>query len=337
MLILSKDLHPGMVVWAYKAPYYDDPYKVKFNDKGMYLITKVNYDYFFGCPIVASNSPKNTTILHKSIYPLRYDSRINECIYKISNYDIVSRKSFSVLPETLEYFKRKMYERIVLGYVEGKEEYNDIFVNDYLSTHIPTKGNIISYPSKEKKLYRYYIYDEDKSNYILIELDKIDGDYFVHNTKKIVMPKHIRFFSYYENPNMDHNKIREIISITKQEKKAKAKLAKDEKKGIALQIGTVINTNSYSLLDDEVRENERTKDFIVIGNNDTYHYVIDSNYNSCYVPIYKVNRTSSFKELGTVTDEHLKNALLSCRDYCISNPNYTDSSSFKLLRKALDY
>ena len=83
MLILSKDLHPGMVVWAYKAPYYDDPYKVKFNDKGMYLITKVNYDYFFGCPIVASNSPKNTTILHKSIYPLRYDSRINECIYKI--------------------------------------------------------------------------------------------------------------------------------------------------------------------------------------------------------------------------------------------------------------
>ena len=136
---------------------------------------------------------------------------------------------------------------------------------------------------------------------------------------------------------MDHNKIREIISITKQEKKAKAKLAKDEKKGIALQIGTVINTNSYSLLDDEVRENERTKDFIVIGNNDTYHYVVDSNYNSCYGPIYKVNRTSSFKELGTVTDEHLKNALLSCRYYCISNPNYTDSSSFKLLRKALDY
>ncbi len=323
MLILSKDLHPGMVVWAYKAPYYDAPYKVKFQDKGMYLIVKVNYDYFLGCPVVISNSPKNSTILHKSIYPLRSDSRVNECIYKISNNDIVSRKNFSVLPETLEYFKRKMYERIVLGYAEGKEEYNDIFINDYLSTHIPSKGNIITYPSKEKKLYRYYIYDENKRNYVLIELDKIEGDYFIHNTKKIVIPKKIKFFSYYENPNIDHNKLKEMLFVHGQ-----------EKQGYDFPIGTVICTN---LSKNGEKEENQDKDFIVIGSNDTDHYVMELNYQSYYVPIYKVSKTSKIKEIGMVTNEYLKNALVACLSYCTNNEHNIDSTNVKILQKALSY
>lgn len=337
MFVLSKELIPGMVVWSYKAPYYDDPNKMKFNAKGMYLITKVNYDYFFGCPIVAGGSPKNSTMLHKSVYPLKYDSRVNECIYKIPNSDIISNHTFQLLPKTFEYFKRKMYERIALGYAEGITEYNDIFANDYLNDHIPKVGNVISYPSEEKKLRYYYIYDEDKSNYILISLDKEDYNYSLHDTKKIVMPKKTRFYTYYENAGMDHDKVDEIIMKEKQERKTKARLEKEMQKGADLQVGAVISTHLYCLLDGSIRDNQKDKDLIVIGSNDNYHYVIDSNYNPCYVPIYKVSRKTDFKEEGMATIEHLKNALLSCRDYCMSNQRYADSSSFKMLRKALDY
>ena len=151
------------------------------------------------------------------------------------------------------------------------------------------------------------------------------------------MPKKTKFYTYYENAGIDHDKVDEIIMKEKQERKTKAKLEKERQKGANLQVGTIISTHLYSLLDGSIRDNQKNKDLIVIGSNDNYHYVIDSNYNPCYVPIYKVSRKTDFKEEGMATIEHLKNALLSCRDYCMSNQRYADSSSFKMLRKALDY
>lgn len=212
MFKLNRELVPGMVVWAQRQPYYDAPEKLKQGAKSMYLITKVNSRYFFGCPLTTSPSPRNCTILRKGLYPISYTSRISECIYKIAKADIVNPKTFFVSPKTLEYFRRKMYERIILEHAEGPKEYNEIFVNDYLLDHIPRRDDIIVYPSKEKKFKYYYIYDVCENDYTLLKLNKADGKYSLCDTDKIIMPKSTRFFSYYRDSGIIRDDIECIIA-----------------------------------------------------------------------------------------------------------------------------
>ena len=164
MYKLNKIVAPRSVIWAKKSIYYDKPELSNPDKTSMFLVTYVNEDYFFGCPLTMNPSPKNSTVLLKSHYPLKRDSRVNEYLYKLTGQDIIGDELFKVTRGTLEYFKRCLYQRIVLGNAESPEEYNDIFVEEYLKDYRPTVNNIVVYPSAEKVFRYYYVAGETEKD-----------------------------------------------------------------------------------------------------------------------------------------------------------------------------
>lgn len=188
-----------MVVWAKQIPYYDKPWLVGPKDNAMYAITSVNDKYFFGCPLIKdNNSNRNSTFLSNKIYPLTYNSRINECIYCIDKNYIVNPNTFTIAPKTFEHFKRKLYERIVIDKAEGYKEYNDYYADEYMLEHQPPVGSVIVYPTTEKVFNMFYIKDEDKNVYYLQEVNKQDKNIFEVSSKQIIKKlKNIRYYSYY--------------------------------------------------------------------------------------------------------------------------------------------
>lgn len=204
------ELVPGTVVRAHSAEFYDCKNDGRLNKRRMYVIVKEMPKYILGCRITSNLSKKNATIIQKDKYPFLYvDSKIDECIYRIPKSDIDSLKTFRIEPGTMEYFRRRLYQRIVLGFADGINEYNDMFVYDYLEDHVPQTNNIIVYPSDELQYKYYYIYDTLDDDYELVELSKKSlGVFCVTGSNTIIKPKNIRFYTYYT----DHNITRDEVS-----------------------------------------------------------------------------------------------------------------------------
>lgn len=212
MYILKKDLNPGCVVWANRNVCYDASVTSLSSKRGMFVITNINKDYFLGCRITSNPLFMQQTILKKELYPIKHDSRILECLYKIPYDDIVSSKSFKISKGTFNHFKRGLYQRIVIDSIESPEEYNDEFVRSYLKMNIPKPNNIIVYPSSDKKFKYYYICEEDKDNYIVLSLDKTkDYNYSLDNSEISIMPKNIRFYDYFNNHPLERETVNKVL------------------------------------------------------------------------------------------------------------------------------
>lgn len=218
MYKLEKEIVPGTVVWAEKKVYYDIADKVPNIRSNMFVITMVNDDYFFGSPVAKNNYMKNYTVLSTKFYPIREDSRILECIYKILPSDIVSPKSFKITPQTLEHFRRNLYKKIILGHAISPVEYNEAFVQDFLNTHVPKVDNVIVYPSSEKILKHYYIYDEDEENYSLLRLNKEGFNYYIGSKTLETVPKDVRFFEYFTDHSLPRPSVEQIETQNYQKK-----------------------------------------------------------------------------------------------------------------------
>lgn len=203
MYKLNKIVAPRSVIWAKKSIYYDKPELSNPDKTSMFLVTYVNEDYFFGCPLTMNPSPKNSTVLLKSHYPLKRDSRVNEYLYKLTGQDIVSDELFKITRGTFEYFKRCLYQRIALGHAESPEEYNDIFVEEYLKDYRPTVNNIVVYPSAEKVFRYYYVAGETEKDYLLLKLNKNSYNNFSLIHEQILpMSKSVRFYDYYTSDSL---------------------------------------------------------------------------------------------------------------------------------------
>lgn len=202
MFILKKDIIPGTVVWAEKDIYYDQPDKKISGKRSMFLVTMINTDYFFGCPLTVNTSAKNQTVLSTKFYPVKKDSRVTECLYKIPYTNIANSKTFKVSDGTFKHFKRNLYKKIILGFADSPDEYNELFVNEFLKNNIPSIDDIIVYPSDDKVLKYYYIYDLDEETYSLLRLKKDGYNYSLNSNCIEFIPKSIRFFDYFTNHNM---------------------------------------------------------------------------------------------------------------------------------------
>ena len=215
MYILRKDIKPGVVIWGDRNIYYDDPTKILHGRKSMYVITMVNEDHFYGCPLTVNKSGKNCTILSTKHYPIKQDSRITECLYKLSYSDIVSDTKFTLTEGTFEHFKRSLYKRIILGSADSPKEYNEIYVNEYLKEHVPRVNDILVYPSEEKQFKFYYLYDQDDENYICVSLNQEkDKDKYLYSIEKIELiniPKSIRFFDYFTKHSLNRDTVEEAL------------------------------------------------------------------------------------------------------------------------------
>lgn len=221
MYLLKDDLCPGTVVWANRNIYYDRPDEALYGKRSMYLITSLNTEYFFGCPLTTNFSRKNSTVLRKKFYPLRQDSRVNECLYKLEYNDIASSVTFKVSRGTFENFKRNLYKRIAIGAIDSPDEYNDIFVKEYLMYNKPEIGNILVYPSEEKVFKYYYICSNRGDSYTVIKLNEDNRNYEVASSEMMEIPKAIRFYDYYDTYNMDtynQNRINDIVKMKKYSK-----------------------------------------------------------------------------------------------------------------------
>lgn len=215
MFQLKKELIPGTVIWANRNIYYDEPDRPLYGKSSMYLITMLNSDYFFGCPLSISNSTKNRTVLHKKYYPIKYNSKIKECIYRLSYEDIVSPKKFQISEGTFEHFKRKLYKKIILGYVDSPKEYNDIFIEEYLKEHQPAIGSILVYPTEEKVFKYYYICDMDQDTYSVLPLVNKKHIYSLISDKKETISKNIKFFDYFQNFKLEKSTKERLMTLTK--------------------------------------------------------------------------------------------------------------------------
>ena len=218
MYLLKDDLCPGTVVWANRNIYYDKPDQVLYGKRAMYLITSLNTDYFFGCPLTTNHSKRNSTVLKRKFYPIKQDSKVNECLYKLEYNGIASSATFKVSKGTFENFKRNLYKRIVIGVADSPDEYNDIFVEEYLLDNKPAIGNIIVYPSDEKVFHYYYVCSNHGDNYTVIKLNEDSHNYSVVDNALMEIPKNIRFYDYYDTYSMDtynRNKINEIVKMKK--------------------------------------------------------------------------------------------------------------------------
>lgn len=215
MFRLKKELIPGTVVWANRNIYYDEPDRPLYGKRSMYLITMVNSEYFFGCPLTTSSSTKNRTVLDKKYYPIKYNSRITECLYCLSYFDIVSPKTFQISEGTFEHFKRDLYKKIILGYADSPKEYNDVFIEEYLKDHQPTIGNILVYPTEEKVCKYYYICDMDQDTYSVLPLVNQKYIYSLVNDKKETIPKNIKFFDYFQNYKLEEKTEERLMILTK--------------------------------------------------------------------------------------------------------------------------
>ena len=214
-LFEKSDLSFGTVVWARPSFYYDKDDSYIINKNRMYVIVKQMPEGFLSAPITSSVEPHHA-FLSKRKYPIKLDSEIKECLYCVAMSDIVSPNVFKVEASTMNYFRRRMYEKIVLGYAEGREEYNNLFVKDYLLDHKPKVDNIIVYPKTNSKGYNYYyIYDMDEDSYCLIELDRIQKDYYIKNETPIFKDKNIRFYTYYNNHSLKRTTVDNTCSKVK--------------------------------------------------------------------------------------------------------------------------
>lgn len=205
MYIVNKNVFAKSIVWANKNIYYDKPNDQIENKRSMFLITMVNEDYFFGCPLTVNDSNHNRTVLRKKHYPLKQDSKITECLYKLTYEDLISNKYFMITDGTFEHFTRSLYQRIIIDQMESPKEYNELFVNEYLKSHQPNINDVIVYPSNEKIFKYYYILDEDENNYQLLKLNKLGlWNYNIDNSDEyiIVKPKSERFYDYYSKYNI---------------------------------------------------------------------------------------------------------------------------------------
>jgi len=212
MYSLVKDLAPKSVVWAHKNIYYDEP-GLKIEDKkSMFLITMVNEEYFFGCPLTKNNSLKSGTVLHKSVYPIKYDSTINERLYKLCSDDIVGSERFKVSDGAFEHFTRRLYQRIAIGKIDSPEEYNELFVSEYLKNHYPVTGDIVVYPSCDKIFKYYYIYSEDRKQYHGLKLQREGyNNYHIASNYLSAISKDIRFYDYYKNHMIRREDITKVL------------------------------------------------------------------------------------------------------------------------------
>lgn len=213
MYILKKDITPGMVVWGEKTVYYDQPEKIIKNRRCMYVVTSVNDNYFFGCPLTTQSCMKNSTILSTKHYPIKQDSRIRETLYKVYYDQIVSSQSFKVSERTFEHFKRNLYKRIILGESDSPRMYNEPFVEEYIRTHQPEIDNILVYTSPERKFKYYYLYDENITDYIgvRLNLEKENGkfNYTVSDKELVTIPKSERFFDCYTSHTLSRDEVEE--------------------------------------------------------------------------------------------------------------------------------
>ena len=213
MYILKKDITPGMVVWGKKTVYYDQPEKIIHGKSCMYVVTMVNEDYFFGCPLTTQSCMKNSTVLSSTIYPIRQDSRIRESLYKVYYDEITSSNTFKVSPRTFEHFKRNLYKRIILGQSDSPRMYNELFVEEYLREHVPAIDNILVYTAPDKQFKYYYLYDENETDYVGVRLNlhKENGqyNYSLYDQKLVNIPKSERFFDCYTNHTLSRDAVEE--------------------------------------------------------------------------------------------------------------------------------
>ena len=213
MYLLRKDITPGMVVWGEKTVYYDQPEKIIKNRKCMYVVTSVNKDYFFGCPLTTQSCMKNSTILSSKIYPIKQDSRVRETLYKVYYDQIVSSQTFKVSPRTFEHFKRNLYKRIILGQSDSPRMYNEPFVEEYLRDHVPSIDNILVYTAPDKQFKYYYLYDENETDYIGVRLnlnkENHEYNYSLCGKELVHIPKSERFFDCYTSHNLSRDVVEE--------------------------------------------------------------------------------------------------------------------------------
>lgn len=218
MYMLKKDLCPGTVVWANRNIYYDKPDEFLCGKKAMYLITSLNTDHFFGCPLTINSSKRNGTILKSKFYPIKCDSRVNECLYYLKYEDIIGNTSFKVTENTFRNFKRNLYKKIVIGAADSPDEYNDIFVEEYLLDNKPSINSILVYPSDEKVFHYYYVCSNHGDNYTVIKLNEDSHNYSVAGNKLMEIPKDIRFYDYYDIYSMDESNKQKIKAIKEAKK-----------------------------------------------------------------------------------------------------------------------
>lgn len=215
MYTLKKDLHPGTVVWANRKIYYDRPDQELFGKRAMYLITSLNTNYFFGCPLTTNTSKRNGTILRSRFYPIKHDSRVNECLYQLEYEDIIPTTSFAITENTFKNFKRNLYKKIVIGAADSPSEYNDVFVEEYLLDNKPPVDSILVYPSDEKVFYYYYVCSNHGDHYTAIRLNEKSYNYTVAGDDLIEIPKSIRFYDYFTTYNMSSKEKQKIKTIEK--------------------------------------------------------------------------------------------------------------------------
>lgn len=220
---LREDLHLGTVVWACKSNYYVEPDNAYTKKAQMFLINKLNPDYFLGSPLSIRKGGEKSTVLNHNFYPLRSDSILIECLYRIPYEDIVNNKTFQITEGTLTHFRRNLYKRIILGEAYGLDEYNEMFVRDYLEDNKPSINDIVVYTTEEKNLQYYYICEEDENTYFGFWLNREDGynRYTLASDEIEEVSKEKRFFDYYRDPFMkghndivgEGNKVKKIGSI----------------------------------------------------------------------------------------------------------------------------
>lgn len=222
MYLLKKDIIPGMVVWGEKTIYYDQPDKIVDGRRCMYVVTKVNEDHFLGCSLTTQTCKKNSTVLSKKNYPIQHDSRIRETIYKVYYDQIVSPSTFMLTERTFEHFKRNLYKRIILGKCDSPSFYNEPFAEEYFREHIPAIGDVLVYPSDNKKFQYYYVYDKTEEDYLGVQLDlnRDDGSftYTVIGDEIVNIPRSIRYFDIYSNHTLTKEEIDNVINSTKKQK-----------------------------------------------------------------------------------------------------------------------
>lgn len=222
MYILKKDVVPGMVVWGEKTIYYDQPGKMIDGKHCMYVVTKVNEDHFLGCPLTTQTCRKNSTVLSSKNYPIKYDSRIRETIYKVYYDQIVSPSTFMLTERTFEHFKRNLYKRIMLGKCDSPSCYNEPFAEEYFMEHVPSIGDVLVYPSDNKQFKYYYTYGETEEDYlgVPLELNRDDGSftYTIVSSELVNIPKSTRYFDIYSNHSLTREEVDAVVNCDKKQK-----------------------------------------------------------------------------------------------------------------------
>lgn len=212
-------IEPGVVVWANRNIFYDQPDKIITDKINMFLVLKKDDNSFYGCKLDKNPVDGTSNVLRKKFYPLKYDSRVSADIYKIDFDSIANTCTFKVTEGTLSNIKRNIYKRIVLGYNQGPIEYQEEFVKDYIKEHRPETDNIIAYATNEKKYQYFYIYENEDEYYSLIKLKREGINYFsLESSNEVLMPKTIPYFDYYTSHNLTRDNVDKYLFGNKEKK-----------------------------------------------------------------------------------------------------------------------